>query len=280
MVNKNIHLVFFSPTGTTARVTGAVAKGTGGTVCRTLDLTPGAPEAKIGFAAEDVVIVAAPVYGGRLPTLAVERLKAISGQETSVIPIVVYGNRAFEDALLELSDLCEAQGFHTIAAGAFIAQHSFSSAALPIAVSRPDGKDLQRANQFGGQIAQILRANESSTQLEVLELPGNRPYKPAMGARPAATEVDLRLCTHCGKCVSLCPANAIRMTDVGPVTESCLWCLACLHNCPVAARTVVLPKVIEVAQRLHDTCQTRREPETFPAQPVDCSLRKVVGCHL
>ncbi|MFA7174276.1 MAG: 4Fe-4S binding protein [Kiritimatiellia bacterium] len=270
MINKNIQLVFFSPTGTTETVTRAVVKGIGCTVGRTLDLTRSAPEADIRFIAEDVVIVGAPVYGGRLPTLAVERLKAISGQNTPVIPIVVYGNRAYEDALLELSDLCEAQGFRTIAAGAFIGQHSFSSTALPIAVGRPDVADLQFAEQFGGQIAKLLRACESIFRLEAPVLPGNRPYKPAMGpTRPVATEVDLRLCTLCGKCVAVCPANAVHMTDGGPVTESCLWCLACLHNCPIGARAVVLPKVIEVAQRLYATCQVRKQPETFLANHYD-----------
>lgn len=263
MINQKIHSIFFSPTGTTQAIIRAVVKGIGGAVIQELDLTQGAPEAATNFTVADLVVVGAPVYGGRLPTLVVDRLRSISGRNTSVIPIVVYGNRAYEDALLELSDLCTAQGFRTIAAGAFIGMHSFSSGELPIAANRPDTADLQCAQQFGEQIAELLGGCGSIAQLKAPELPGNQPYKPAMGPRPAATEVDLQRCIRCGLCVEVCPANAVRMTDAGPLTESCLWCQACLRNCPVKARTVVLPKVIEVAARLHATCQERKEPETF-----------------
>lgn len=267
MNSQNAHTVFFSPTGTTHATIQAVVRGTGYTMGQGLDLTLGAPEGSNQFAETDLVIVGMPVYAGRLPALAVERFKAITGKSAPVVPIVVYGNRAYEDALLELSDLCTAQGFRTVAAAAFIGEHSFSSVELPIAFDRPDAKDLQCAEQFGRQISSLLSTCKSIAQLEPPVLPGNRPYKPAMQPVGAATEIDPQVCNRCGKCVDLCPPHAIHMTAVAPVTDAdqCIWCVACLRNCPVDARRIALPKIIATAERLHGACQERREPEVFLA---------------
>ena len=264
---KNVHYVFFSPTGTTQAAIRAVGNGTGRTAGQMLDITVGAPEGAIPFTKEDLVIVGMPVYSGRLPGLAVERFRAIGGKNTPVVPIVVYGNRAYDDALVELSDLCAAQGLHTVAAGAFIGEHSFSTVEFPIAVDRPDGEDLQYAEQFGSRITQLLDTCESVAQLALPELPGNRPYKSAMQPVPVATCTDPQACTQCGKCVACCPTQGIRMTDAGPVTEadSCIWCMACVRNCPTNARLVSLPKINDIAQRLHGACKERRKPESFLA---------------
>jgi len=264
MSNTNVHSIFFSPTGTTQKTICAISKGTGRSLGQTLDITVGLSDGATQFTDDDLVIVGMPVYGGRLPALAVERFKAIEGKNTAVVPIVVYGNRAYGDALLELSDLCTAQGFRIVAAGAFLGEHSFSSAELPIAPGRPDEQDLQSAEQFGSQISQLLGTCES-VQLEPPSLPGNHPYKPAMQPAGAATDVDRQTCTHCGMCVESCPAQAISMTDTGPVIDAddCIWCLACLRNCPVNAHSIALPKLNATAQRLHGACQERREPESF-----------------
>jgi len=265
MSNTNVHFIFFSPTGTTQTTIRAIGKGIGRSLGQTLDIMLGLPEGATQFTEDDLVIVGMPVYGGRLPALAVERFKAIAGKNTAVVPVVVYGNRAYGDALLELSDLCTAQGFRTVAAGAFLGEHSFSSAELPIAPGRPDEQDLQSAEQFGSQISKLLDTCESVAQLEPPSLPGNHPYKPAMQPAGAATDVDSQTCTHCGMCVESCPTQAISMTDTGPVTDAdeCIWCMACLRNCPVNARSIALPKLIATAQRLHGACQERREPEIF-----------------
>lgn len=42
------------------------------------------------------------------------------------IPIVLFGNRNYDDALIELRNLLEEDGFNTIAAGAFVGEHAFS----------------------------------------------------------------------------------------------------------------------------------------------------------
>jgi len=267
MNTETIHSVYFSPTGTTRTVTRAVSRGFGRKSGGDLDLTQGIPQESPRFSKEDLVIIGMPVYSGRLPKVAAERLQSLQGRETPAVAIVVYGNRAYDDALVELCDLCASQGFQIVAAGALVGEHSFSSAERPIAPNRPDPQDVGQAEYFGRQTRILLDQTESLADLKTPVVPGNRPYKPEMQPSGAATETDLAACQRCGKCVEICPTQCIRMEAEIPKTdpEHCIWCMACVRNCPAGARIVALPRIDEIAQRLHDTCQIRKEPEWFPA---------------
>ena len=258
MNKQPVHSVFFSPTGTTRTVVQAVCRGTGKNSGLGIDLKEPVG-GELFFAVDDPVVIGMPVYAGRLPSIAVERFASVRGSETPAIAVVVYGNRAYEDALLELCDHCIAQGFNVVGAAAFIGEHSFSSAEFPIAANRPDENDIRLAEQFGARSAGI------SHVLNPVQIPGNRPYKPEMKPSGAAAETDPALCTRCGQCVAHCPSNAIHMGKKLPLTDPdrCIWCTACVHNCPSGARKITLPKIHEIAERLHKTCQPRKEPELF-----------------
>lgn len=255
-----VHSVFFSPTGTTRSVVRSICRGTGRAAGLEINLHESVG-GRMFFAEDDPVIVGMPVYGGRLPALAVERFAAVNGSKTPAVAVVVYGNRAYGDALLELCDRCAAQGFAVTGAAAFIGEHSFSSSRLPIASGRPDSADLQTAEGFGAKLADARQA------LDFAQLPGNRPYKPPMHPVGAAAETVPARCARCGLCATHCPAHAIRMDHGAPVTdpERCIWCAACVRNCPSGARNIVRPEILAIAERLYQTCQTRREPEQFPA---------------
>ena len=265
MNNETTHSVFFSPTGTSRSIAHTVSREIDGEAEAVLDMTQKAP-APVSFSEKDVVVVAMPVYGGRLPSIAVERFQTLDSNGASAVAVVVYGNRAYEDALVELCDLCVAQGFKLVSAAAFVGQHSFSSEALPIAHGRPDRQDLDSASQFGIQVKEML---ENGAVLDLETVPGNRPYKPAMQALEAATATDPATCTQCGACAASCPVQCIEMVDGMPQTspDGCIFCIACVQACPTGARKIVLPKIHESAQRLHTNCKTQREPEIF--QPLE-----------
>jgi NAD-dependent dihydropyrimidine dehydrogenase PreA subunit/flavodoxin len=256
MPNKTIHLISFSPTGTTQGTLEAISKGIAGTI-ETITNLVAATRSEPAFSATDLVLVGMPVYGGRLPRLAVERFKSIKGNSASVVPVVVYGNRHYDDALIELYDLCREQGFRVVAAGAFLGEHSFSTPELPLSKGRPDTADLEKAEAFGRQI--------ENSELTAVRIPGNRPYKPAMNPAGSATSVDTAICTQCGKCIEVCPSQGMAMTDSASAADpdNCIWCLACLRACPVNARTLTHEKVKGSAQKLNDFFSERREPETF-----------------
>ncbi|MFC1976557.1 flavodoxin family protein, partial [Chloroflexota bacterium] len=146
-------LVYFSPTRTTKTIVENIAQGMQVNEVRQLDLTPPKTEAQsLEPVKDDLVIIGAPVYAGRIPVEAVQRLQSLKGDSRPTVIVVVYGNRAYEDALLELQHLALEMSLLPIAGGAFIGEHSFSSVQKPIAHERPDPEDLQKAQAFGQQV--------------------------------------------------------------------------------------------------------------------------------
>lgn len=259
----NAHALFFSPTQTGATVAKAVQDGLRTDAGGSFDITKAAIEKT--FNDDDVVVIAMPVYGGRLPGIVVERFKSIQGNGAKAVAIAIYGNAKVDDALLELTDLCVEQGFEVAAAATFIGEHSFTMKEFPIAVGRPDTADLQKAAEFAALVQDRLDANGPPTTPSV---PGSRPYtKETMAPPGIATTGSNGNCIQCGLCETFCPTGAITITRDGPQTDDskCIWCCACVKACTNHARIVTLPKIKEIAQRLHSTFQERQEPQWFLA---------------
>ena len=72
----------------------------------------------------DLVLIAVPSYGGRVPALAAQRLAAVRVHQARCVIVCVYGNRAYEDTLAELRDVAEQAGIRVFAAIAAFAVHS------------------------------------------------------------------------------------------------------------------------------------------------------------
>ena len=153
MKQYHTDIIYYSPTGTSKRVAMAFAEGLDkagasfpGT--RQTDLTTDFSEDPVPLG-DSLVVAAAPVYGGRLAETAVKRFSRLKGSGTPAVAIVLYGNRDYEDALVELQDLLEDAGFKVVAAAAFIGEHSYSRPAMPVAEGRPDSADIASAVKFG-----------------------------------------------------------------------------------------------------------------------------------
>jgi ferredoxin len=258
-------LIYFSPTRTTRTILEGIAQGMAGGRADHLDLTPPATCTETPATVEHgVALIGVPVYSGRIPLTAVERLRRLSGQNTPAVLVVVYGNRAYEDALLELRDLAVEVGFRPVAAGAFIGEHSFSSAATPIAPGRPDADDLQQARGFGEQVRQKLQKMPAADGLVPLLVPGNIPYKEPRVPSQISLGRDEALCVLCGTCVTVCPMAAITLAETVTTDSSrCIVCCACVKKCPKGARAVTDVRIRQIAERLHLTCGTRQRPETY-----------------
>ena len=119
---------------------------------RTVDLT--VPKGNDGeevcvqmrFSGEDFVIFGMPVYGGRLPALAAKRLAGLHGEQTPCVLVVTYGNRHYDDALVELQDLCEAQGFVVKGAAALVGRHTYGEIQMD-RLTQPIWKRMRRLSE-------------------------------------------------------------------------------------------------------------------------------------
>lgn len=250
-----MNVLFFSPTRTSAKVAQAIAQGMGITTYNETDLTyESGPYPPLS---DGITIIAAPVYAGRITRTAVERLSHIRGNGGPAIVVALYGNRDYEDALAELQDLADQAGFRTIAAAAFIGEHSYSRPGMPIAEGRPDKTDLDIAFRFGQSILQKLNsANPYSTPA----VPGNRPYVDKGPFTPATPVTEESLCTQCQTCIDYCPTGAISLQDeIESDINLCIKCCACVKICPNEARIFHTP----YTELLHKKCAQRREPEIF-----------------
>ena len=265
-VNLNaVRLVYFSPTKTTQKILEGIAQGTEIGTVEHLNLT--LPESKIhhlNARQGELVLLGVPVYSGRVPREAVARLQRLEAVAIPAVIVVVYGNREFEDALLELRDLARESGFVPIAGGAFIGEHSYANDTTPIANGRPDSDDLLKAREFGLEIRKKIKNIDSLENVPQLTVPGNIPYRKRSNPAEISPSTRSELCTLCKTCASVCPVGAITVDETVETDKlACILCCACVKNCPTGARVVEEPMLIQMAQWLSTNCQTRKEPEIF-----------------
>jgi ferredoxin len=262
MKPSKVELIYYSPTGTSKKVLEGVARGLGIKGVEHIDLTPSeAATASHLVPAEELAVIAVPVYGGRVPIVAAQRLKTVKGNGTPAVIVTLYGNRAFEDALIELKDIAAEQGFKTVAGATFIGEHSFSTDATPIAVGRPDVEDLEKAKAFGEKVKAKIEFMEKSVEVNV---PGNKPYRERNPAVPRSPETTVETCTLCGACAEVCPTKAVTVTDkVETAKEKCTACSSCIKACPTGARVWTNEGVKKAAVWLTTEYNKRREPEYF-----------------
>lgn len=260
---SRLKLICFSPTRTTHKVLEAIAEGIGADEVNMIDVSrPERVPECYGCNDNDLVIIGAPVYGGRLPLTAVERFAELEAENIPAVLVVVYGNRAYEDALIELKDLVEEAGLKPVAAAAFIGEHSFSTETTPVAVSRPDSDDLDKAREFGRSIAEEFSKGGFSSS-PVIEVPGNRPYK-ERSPKAVASPLSNGNCQLCGACERVCPVSAVSMgARVETDPEKCIFCCACVKVCAFDSRKMEVPRILEVSRWLADNFSERKEAELF-----------------
>lgn len=256
-----IHQIYFSPTNTTKTIVEQITAGMHPNEIESYDLTYSGFEVDTQLT-DGLAIIGIPVYAGRVPEICLERLAKLTATGIPVVLVALYGNREFEDALVELRDFAVLKGFRVIAAGAFIGEHSYSTAKQPIAVNRPDRADLDKAKEFGKSIAHKLQQPVSAET--ALEIPGNVPYRERPPLGGISPETDYELCTLCGICATVCPTAIITVADtVITKAENCVMCCACVKICPEQARALKHPMIAGRRDMLIKNCSERKEPQLF-----------------
>ena len=114
----------------------------------------------------------------------------MKGNGAKAVLVCVYGNRAYEDTLIELKDKAEEAGFVIYGAVAAVAEHSIMR---KFAAGRPDAGDEEELRAFGKKLREKL---EQEADLEEVK------------------KVDEKKCIACMRCIAVCPKNVRKLNKV------------------------------------------------------------------
>lgn len=271
---KKVWAVYFSATGTTKKVTAGLAESLAenlGAPCEVYDFTlPVKRTEAPNFGREDLVVFGTPVYAGRVPNVLLKYLDTLEGNGASAIPVVLYGNRNYDDGLIELRDILEKRELHTLAAAAFIGEHSFS---YILAKDRPDEADMAVLKSFAKRTAEKIEMLDVDSMAEPIAVEGiPYPYRGYYQPRDrAGNPVDIRKvkpltnsdCNSCMICAEVCPMGSISSVDVREFTGICIKCGACVKQCPQNAKYYGDEGFLYHQHELEEGLTRRAEPELF-----------------
>lgn len=256
---SKVNRIYFSPTGGTEKilrvVSGAWEQRKAG-----IDFShPNEDYSRLVCNGQELCFIGVPSFGGRVPETAVKRLKEMKGNQTPAVLIVAYGNREYEDTLLELKDTIEESGFVCVGAVAAVAEHSIMH---QFAAGRPDEKDVEELKRFGERLKKRIEEAKSVEEIRITKVPGNRPYK-EYGGVPMKPEASKK-CTGCGECAELCPVEAIPKKNPKETDkEKCISCMRCISVCPAGARSVNKLMLAAASLKMKKACAGRKKNELF-----------------
>ena len=110
---ERIEAVYFSATGVTGKVVRVLAEALAEELslpltCRSFTRLP-EREGTLQFGPEDLVIVGTPTYAGRVPNKLLPDLETkLRGGGALAVPVVTFGERAFDNSLAELCAVLDA----------------------------------------------------------------------------------------------------------------------------------------------------------------------------
>lgn len=252
--NINLSVVYFSPTNGTKKAVTILADKIKKDY-KTIDLTNSEERKNIvGFSQNDLVIVASPVYAGKIPQVQ-GLFENINGKNTPCIIMAAYGNRHYDNTLAQMKNILEKRGFVCFGAISVIIPHIYSK---KLGTNRPDNTDIVNISKFADKIIDKLNAHNINS----IHVPGEKEPKeyPINPGGKNIKNLNKELCNQCNICVDNCPVNAINKKTFEINIDLCINCMKCSIECPTNARTF---DASETKKRLEENYIRRMEVESF-----------------
>ena len=268
---KKLHLVYFSPSGSTEKIAKIIASGIEGLEVENIDLLrPANRREKYHFSPDDVVLFAS-MTAGKLFTLSDELFACLEADNTPFIGVITYGNGYYGIALKEMKERAENSGFKIVALGAFISRHSMK---VSIAEERPDSHDKELMRDFGKKAYEKIlhghltlheqpKTNWSSWELgnQVIAYREEHPEEAYELPRECKAKEIADNCIKCGTCVRNCPVNAINIETKTFDLDKCIGCWGCINRCPAHAIKSTSSQVADIMTSFGQAATKRLEPD-------------------
>lgn len=271
---RNVWAVYFSATGTTevaVKTVAAAAAEELGCPWQAVSFTlPDERQEKLQFCTGDLVILGTPVYAGRVPNVLLPFLRQkVIGNGALAVPVVLYGNRNYDDALMELRNILQENHFACVAGAAFVGEHAFSTV---LASGRPDMVDRQLMEGFGQAVGRKVRRLPFTPE-EPVAVGGCEPIRPYYKPRDREGNfinilkvkpvTDMDKCSGCGLCARRCPMGSIDADNLAEVAGICIKCCACVKGCPTGAKYFTDEGYLYHQHELEEMYVRRAQPEMF-----------------
>ena len=269
---RKVWALYYSATGTTDKAVNTIAEALAQTLEVPLErmgfTRPAEREKEYSFTESDLVVVGSPTYAGKLPNKILPDFQTkLHGNGALAAAVVLFGNRSYDNSLAELCAVLEADGFHTVAAGAFVGRHAFTDT---LGEGRPDWDDRREMTAFAKAVAdKVLSLTDIPERVAV---PGDAaaPYYVPKGTdgQPAKflkakPQTDVGKCTNCGACARFCPMGAIDPENVASVPGTCIKCQACVRKCTRHAKYFDDPAFLSHVAMLGQNFTEPKKNEVF-----------------
>lgn len=242
---KRVWAMYFSPTGGTEKAVRTTAQVVAEKLNLPLEIydftLPQGREKDAVFGEGDLVVCGTPVIAGRVPNVLLPYLtEKVKGNGAYAVPVVSFGNRNYDDALIELRNILEQDGLSDGCRRCFC-ERAFL-------FQNPCGRQT-RCKGFGKhagiwrKIAEKLTSGwEYTAPAYVKGCDPIRPYFKPQDRHGA--HIDIRkvkpkvsdACVGCGHCAEVCPMGSISRENIREYIGICIKCCACVKKCPVGAR--------------------------------------------